>query len=235
MRLGVTLPSFTDDAGALVEAAEAAEAAGLDGVFVFDHLYPIGQPERPALSAGPMLGAVAARTSRVRLGPLVARIGLWPDDVVLSTLGSLQALSHGRLLAGLGIGDAQSRGENVALGIEFRPVAERRLALGAALDELAGAGIECQVGALSPATQAVARRRGVAVNLWGVTDDVVAAAAAEGEATWAGPIDGDADAAAARLTSLAAAGASWAIWGWPSSLDLVQAAAALAGIGRDND
>ena len=46
MRIGVTLPSFRDDASA-VDAARQAERLGLDGVFVFDHLWPIGQP-RPA-------------------------------------------------------------------------------------------------------------------------------------------------------------------------------------------
>ncbi len=42
MRVGVTLPTFRDDAAAL-DAARRAEALGLDGVFVFDHLWPLGQ------------------------------------------------------------------------------------------------------------------------------------------------------------------------------------------------
>ena len=58
VRIGVTLPSFREDASA-VDAAILAERLGLDGVFVFDHLWPIGQPDRPALSAMPL-----ARCSR---------------------------------------------------------------------------------------------------------------------------------------------------------------------------
>ena len=46
MRIGVTLPSFRDDASA-VDAAVLAERLGLDGVFVFDHLWPIGQARPP--------------------------------------------------------------------------------------------------------------------------------------------------------------------------------------------
>ena len=38
-------------------AGRRCEAAGLDGVFSFDHLFPAGQPHRPAMSAYPMLAA----------------------------------------------------------------------------------------------------------------------------------------------------------------------------------
>jgi alkanesulfonate monooxygenase SsuD/methylene tetrahydromethanopterin reductase-like flavin-dependent oxidoreductase (luciferase family) len=74
VRVGVTLPTFRDDTLA-IEAAREVERLGLDGAFVFDHLWPAGAPERPALSCFPMLGAVAASTGRICFGPLVARGG----------------------------------------------------------------------------------------------------------------------------------------------------------------
>ena len=39
MKLGITLPSFRDDPTRALEVAVAAEAAGLDGVFLYDHLF----------------------------------------------------------------------------------------------------------------------------------------------------------------------------------------------------
>ena len=231
MRVGITLPVFTRDPATTLAVATEAERSSLDGVFVFDHLWPIGGPGRPALAGYPMLGAVAAVTDRVRVGPLVARIGLLPDEIVGDSLRSLQQLAGGRLLATLGIGDRLSIPEHDALGIAVRTVYDRRASLGLLLDELVEVGIECWVGATSPATQAVARARAVPVNLWDVDDAVVAAEAALGEVTWAGPMPGDVEAAAARLRRLDAAGATWAIWGWPVALGDVAEASRLAGVG----
>ncbi|HYA67838.1 MAG TPA: LLM class flavin-dependent oxidoreductase, partial [Acidimicrobiales bacterium] len=113
LRVGVTLPSFRDDVAAL-EAAARAEAAGLDGVFVFDHQWPLGRPERPAISSFPLLGAVAARTDRVALGPLVARVGVVPDALLVAQMASLALIAPGRVIAGIGTGDSMSAPENRA-------------------------------------------------------------------------------------------------------------------------
>ena len=55
------LPTFEVSIGPAVAAAEAAEAAGLDGIFAFDHLWPIGHPGLPSLSMFPVLAAAAER------------------------------------------------------------------------------------------------------------------------------------------------------------------------------
>ena len=60
--------------------ASRAEELGLDGVFCFDHLWPMDQPGRPAIAAWPLLGALVATTRTITIGTLVARIGLLPDD-----------------------------------------------------------------------------------------------------------------------------------------------------------
>jgi alkanesulfonate monooxygenase SsuD/methylene tetrahydromethanopterin reductase-like flavin-dependent oxidoreductase (luciferase family) len=96
MKVGITLPQFRDDADTALDAARRAEALGLDGVFCFDHLWPMGQPGRPALSSGPLLGALAATTSTIAIGTLVARVGLLPDDVLSWELATLHELSGGR-------------------------------------------------------------------------------------------------------------------------------------------
>ena len=52
LKVGLTLPQFGEDPEACIEVARQAEAAGLDGVFVFDHLWAIGRPDRPAPTCG---------------------------------------------------------------------------------------------------------------------------------------------------------------------------------------
>ena len=86
VKLGITLPSFRDDPTRALEIAAAAEAAGLDGVFLYDHLFrraPDGS-RRPALELLAMMGAVAAETRRVAIGSLVARATLRPPAVLAS-------------------------------------------------------------------------------------------------------------------------------------------------------
>lgn len=225
MKVGVTLPSFRDDAEALA-GAQRAEALGLDGVFVFDHLWPLGQPERPALSAFVLLGAVAAVTRRVHLGPLVARIGLASDALLVAELRSLDTMAPGRVVAALGTGDAASRAENDAYGVGYPPAEVRRRSLEAVARAVADTGTTVWIGGGAPATAAVARRVGAALNLWDATAATVRARATEGEVTWGGPVAGGTEQIADRLVELAGAGATWAVCAWPASLEAVADAAA---------
>src|SRR5581483_7426864 len=194
MKVGVTLPQFRHEAATALDAARRAERLGLDGVFCFDHLWPLGQPGRPALSSGPLLGAVAASTSTIALGTLVARIGLLADDVLLSVLSSLSTMSGGRFIAGLGTGDHLSRAENLAFGAPFEPADERRARLSAVAAAALREGIPVWVGGGVPKTVEVARQVGVPVNLWEVEPIQVAELVAAGmEVTWGGPVAGAPD------------------------------------------
>jgi len=226
VRVGVTLPTFRDDA-AVLEAARRAEQLGLDGVFVFDHLWPMGAPLRPALSAFPVLGAVAAVTSTVSFGPLVARVGLVPDEVLVAELVSLEHIAPGRLIAGLGTGDAKSAPENEAYGIPFEAADARRRSVRDCAEQLRAADIPVWVGGGAATTVDLAVAVGAAVNLWEGRPPAVAALRARCEVTWGGPVPGDAAAIAASLAELARAGASWAVCAWPESPEAVAEAAAL--------
>ena len=225
MRVGITLPTFEHRAEAALAGAIRAEELGLDGVFVFDHLWPMGRPDRPALSSFPVLGAVAASTSRVAMGTLEARVGMRDDDELVRQFLSLESLAPGRVVAGIGTGDAKSKEENLAYGIAYPPVAERRAVLARTAERLRDAALPVWVGGGAPATNDIARALGVALNLWEADDGVVRAAAATGEVTWGGPVPGGAPAVAERLVRLADAGATWAVCAWPSSLEDVAEAA----------
>jgi alkanesulfonate monooxygenase SsuD/methylene tetrahydromethanopterin reductase-like flavin-dependent oxidoreductase (luciferase family) len=229
MRVGITLPQFTDEAASALAAARRAERLGLDGVFCFDHLWPLGQPDRPALSSSPLLGALAASTKTIALGSLVARIGLLPDDVLVSVITSLSAISGGRYIAGLGTGDNLSRAENLAFGLPFEPADQRRARMASVARTARRAGVPVWIGGGVPKTVEVARQVGAAVNLWEVDPARVAELTAAGmEVTWGGPLEGSVAELAERLGELAEAGATWTVCAWPESLDAVAEAAARA-------
>ncbi len=220
MRVGVTLPTFGDDLAA-IEGARRAEELGLDGVFVFDHIWPMGRPDRPSISAFPVLGAVAAVTERVMVGSLVARVGLVPDDLLVAELLSLKRIAANRLVAGIGTGDHKSAQENLSYGITPGHADERRLALREVALRLVHEEVPVWVGGGSRATNELAVELGpqVALNLWGAQPSALASLAARTEVTWGGPLDGDAAEMVQWLSELATAGVSWAVCAWPKSLE----------------
>ena len=230
MKIGITLPQFCDEADTALAAAVKAEQLGIDGVFVFDHLWPMGKPGRPAISSGPLLGALAASTSTIHIGTLVARIGLLPDDVLIDVLCGVSALSGGRLVAGIGTGDKLSREENEAYGIPFELADIRRQRLESVVTAVAGSGIPVWVGGGRPEMVALARGSGAAVNVWQVGAEKVTPLVDQGiEVTWGGPVGDTVSEATATLTTVAAAGATWAVCAWPDSLEVVVEAAAALG------
>jgi alkanesulfonate monooxygenase SsuD/methylene tetrahydromethanopterin reductase-like flavin-dependent oxidoreductase (luciferase family) len=237
VRVGITLPQFRHDAEPAFEVARRAEDAGLDGVFAFDHLWPLGQPARPALHSLTLLGALAAETRRVTLGPLVARVGLVPDALLVHQMVTLRRMVGDRLVAALGTGDSANRGENEAYGIRFAPVADRLASVTWCCRRLGEAGVRTWVGGRSAAVRAAAAAAD-GWNGWG-TDVATFAAEAAGvapgrELTWGGQVllgrtpaeaaaklralgarpglvSGTVDDLAAHLRGLAGAGASWAV------------------------
>jgi len=126
VRVGLTLPSFVEDPEIPIAVARAAEAAELDAVFVFDHLWRGAPPNRrPALECFALLGAVAAETSRIHVGTLVARATLRPPATLSNCFLTAQRVSGGRLIAAIGAGDSESRAENEAFGLDFGTMVDR--------------------------------------------------------------------------------------------------------------
>lgn len=124
MRHDVVLSGFGASVPEMVAAAIAAERAGIDGVWVFDHFAAamLGRP----FSRDPfvVLGAIAAHTSRIRLGVLVANVANRHPAQLASAANSVQSLAPGRFVLGLGAGaspGSRFAGEAEAIG---RPVAD---------------------------------------------------------------------------------------------------------------
>lgn len=126
-KVGVILPMFSGDPGKVMAAARSAEELGFDGVFAFDHLFPPGAPaDRPSLEAFTTLAAVAARTERIALGTLVTRAILRPPGLVAKMFSTLDLISGGRMILGIGTGDPIDRPEHDAFGFPNMSARERR-------------------------------------------------------------------------------------------------------------
>lgn len=127
MKVGLILPLFSGDPVKVLAFARRAEDLGYDGVFAFDHLFPPGAaPDRPSLEAFSTLASVATVTERIAIGTLVARASLRPAGLVAKLAASLEDLSGGRMILGLGTGDAMNRSEHDAFGVRFLDASERR-------------------------------------------------------------------------------------------------------------
>jgi F420-dependent oxidoreductase-like protein len=130
---GYHLPNFTFPGAPrerlferYAELATTAEAEGFDMVTCMDHLYQIGGigPEtEPMLEAYTLLGALAARTSRVRLATLVTGVTYRNPALLAKEVTTLDVISGGRAI--LGLGAAWNEDEHRGYGFEFPPIRER--------------------------------------------------------------------------------------------------------------
>jgi alkanesulfonate monooxygenase SsuD/methylene tetrahydromethanopterin reductase-like flavin-dependent oxidoreductase (luciferase family) len=104
MRFGLHVPQLgaLGEPGDLVDLAGRAEAVGWDGFFVWDHVMHAGDP--PACDPWVALGAIAASTELIRIGPLVTPLPRRRPWKVAREATTLDRLSGGRTVLGVGIG-----------------------------------------------------------------------------------------------------------------------------------
>ena len=96
--------------------ATAAEEVGFESIWLGDHLL-YDRPERAPWEAWTLLSALAAATTTVRLGPLVACAGFHPPAVLAKMASTIDEISQGRFV--LGIGSGWNRREFDAFGIPY--------------------------------------------------------------------------------------------------------------------
>ncbi|MDQ3646734.1 MAG: LLM class flavin-dependent oxidoreductase [Actinomycetota bacterium] len=124
--LGATLPQFTGDAARFAGAARRAEELGLDSLWVFDHMWPLGGvKERPILECWTSLGWLASATTSIRIGSLVTRSSVRAPALLAKMIATTAAISNGRLTVGIGSGDELNRAENESFGLPFFEQEER--------------------------------------------------------------------------------------------------------------
>lgn len=138
MKIGLQLPNFTwpdgptGIPGTLAKIAKTADDAGFDSLWVMDHFFQIGDPQR-SMGVGPAeeemlesyttLAYLAALTKNVKLGAMVTGVIYRHPGILIKTVTTLDVLSNGR--AYLGIGASWFEREAKGLGIPYPPLAER--------------------------------------------------------------------------------------------------------------
>jgi alkanesulfonate monooxygenase SsuD/methylene tetrahydromethanopterin reductase-like flavin-dependent oxidoreductase (luciferase family) len=108
MRFSINIPNFGDfaDARTVATVAQAAEQAGWDALFVWDHVLHdkrqrVGQPFGDPWM---LLTAAALATSRIRLGTLVTPVARRRPEQLARQVATLDALSGGRVIFSAGLG-----------------------------------------------------------------------------------------------------------------------------------
>jgi probable F420-dependent oxidoreductase len=90
-------------------AAEWADTQGFYSVSINDHFFsPLGAPQTPQLECFSTLSAIAAVTKNVRLTPTVTAMSFRPPPMLAKIASTLDHISNGRLVLGLGAGWQQS-------------------------------------------------------------------------------------------------------------------------------
>ena len=108
MRFSINVPNFGDfaDAHTVARVAAAAEEAGWDGLFVWDHVVHSKERRRGQAFGDPwmLMTAAALATSRIKLGPLVTPVARRRPEQLARQVATLDAMSGGRVIFGAGLG-----------------------------------------------------------------------------------------------------------------------------------
>ena len=125
MRFAICAANFGSwaDPQLAIRAARAAEAAGWDGFFLWDHLAFVWGP--PSADPWVTLGAVACATERLTLGTAVTPLPRRRPQVLAEQLGTLERLNGGGVVLGAGLGGNET--EFTAFGEDFDPHRRARL------------------------------------------------------------------------------------------------------------
>jgi alkanesulfonate monooxygenase SsuD/methylene tetrahydromethanopterin reductase-like flavin-dependent oxidoreductase (luciferase family) len=137
LKHGIAAPNFRADPADLIELGVAAEEAGFDGYFLWDHIVFSNRGDGPPVQdPWSVLSVVAARTSRITIGTVVTPVPRRRPWQLARQTTTLDLLSNGRVVLGVGIG-SPAYGD---FGIFHEPSGDRERAelLDEGLDVLAG-------------------------------------------------------------------------------------------------
>jgi alkanesulfonate monooxygenase SsuD/methylene tetrahydromethanopterin reductase-like flavin-dependent oxidoreductase (luciferase family) len=123
VEFGIYLPQLKLGFDEIRARVQLAERLGFDTAWFYDHMYSPGMPDVPAFEGWTLISALAAVTTRIRLGHLVLCNAFRHPAVFAKMLLSLDVISQGRLEVGLGTGSYA--GEFQEYGLPFPSFRER--------------------------------------------------------------------------------------------------------------
>ena len=132
IEFGIYLPQVAMGFGQVLDRALECERLGFDALWLYDHLYSPGQPDKPSLEAWTLATALLARTSRLRVGQLVLCNNFRHPALLAKMAATLDVISGGRLELGLGSGSVEE--EHYQAGIAWGSARVRSERLGEALE-----------------------------------------------------------------------------------------------------
>jgi len=134
-KVGVTIHPQQCTITELRDAWRRADALGVDSIWFWDHFFPLyGDPEGNQFECWSLLAAAAVDTHAPQIGPMVSAIGYRNPDLIAYMAGTIDQLSGGRFVRGLGAGWFE-RDYN-AYGYEFGEARDRLRTLKAALPRI---------------------------------------------------------------------------------------------------
>jgi alkanesulfonate monooxygenase SsuD/methylene tetrahydromethanopterin reductase-like flavin-dependent oxidoreductase (luciferase family) len=113
------------DSNRIFEAVKDCEMLGYDSVWACDHLAPYWLHSQSSLESWTLLSTIAARTSKIKIGSLVSNVNLRNPALLAKMASTVDNISRGRLILGLGVGDRMSVQELCSYGYRFPPLQER--------------------------------------------------------------------------------------------------------------
>ncbi len=124
LRFGLFLGQVGQDWGQVLENFQLADELGFDHAWLVDHFVDTdGDLGKPCLEAWALLAAIAARTSRIRIGTLVSGNTYRNPSLLLKQAATVDQISAGRVI--LGVGSGWHEPEHRMYGFPFPPAGER--------------------------------------------------------------------------------------------------------------
>ena len=134
-KVGVTIHPQQCTIQELRDAWRRADDLGVDSIWFWDHFFPLyGDPDGNQYECWSLLAAAAVDTRAPQIGPMVSSVGYRNADLIAYMAGTIDQLSEGRFVLGLGAGWFERDYEE--FGIEFGVVGDRLRTLKAALPRI---------------------------------------------------------------------------------------------------
>jgi probable F420-dependent oxidoreductase len=134
-KVGVTIHPQQSTIQELRDAWRRADELGVDSIWFWDHFFPLyGNPDGNQFECWSLLAAAAVDTRAPQIGPMVSAIGYRNPDLIAYLAGTIDQLSGGRFVLGLGAGWFER--DYAEFGYEFGSVGDRLRMLGRALPRI---------------------------------------------------------------------------------------------------